>query len=136
LPLHNRKYPHLLKEDIVTWERYLALRGSFYNSIDYDVRVGSGQKPASHHSPNYKKMISDLTKKRIDALGHTQDQIHIIEICQRASMKTVGQAVAYPHLFKQTYPTTKQIKMIIVCERIDTDLFFVFHHLNVEVILV
>lgn len=115
------RYPHLLPQDAAVWDRFLALHGSEYITIDYDIRVGDGRDPGPETPDNLRSMALDLSMRRIDAVGDTGDQIHIIEITRVAGLKALGQLLAYPTLYATRFPTTKPIIPILVAESFDSD---------------
>lgn len=122
MALKNRKYPHLLPESIIIWERWLAIHKQEYSYFDYDVRVGGGRDPGPDYQPNIRQDGIDLSKRRIDAIGYKPNYITIIEITPLADLKCLGQILAYPILYQQTYNESLPIRSLIVTERIGTDL--------------
>ena len=78
-------------------------------------------------------MALELSRRRIDAIGFTGGQIDIIEITRLADLKAVGQLLAYPLLYKQTYGGTKPMHTILVAEELHTDIETVLQSLPVEV---
>ena len=118
----NRLYPHLLPDDIEIWERWLTLFGSNYTSFDYDVRVGNGRDPGPNFSSNIRQMGIDLSQRRIDAVGHQPGRITIIEITRAAGLKTIGQTMAYPVLYRHKFKPTKPLHSLIVCQSIQDDM--------------
>ena len=136
MPKPSRPYPHLLTEDITVWERYLELHPDLYQSIEYDVRVGDGRDPGPDYADNIRQMALDLSRRRIDAIGHTNTDITLIEITRRAGLTAVGQLFTYPVLYAQSYPTTKPVKVLLVCERLATGVAPVLlqHHITWETV--
>lgn len=135
MPKRNRLYPHLLPPDVPVWERYLASFGEDYETIDYDVRVGQG-RPAGEEIPeNLHGMALDLSRRRIDAVGVTADRIDLIEVTRIADLKAVGQLIAYPILYKQSFKPLLPVRMILVAEQTWTDIDLVLESMDVRVFL-
>lgn len=122
MPIQNRKYPHLLPPDVPVWERYLAKHAHQFSSIDYDIQVGHGRDPGDIHPQNIRAMALNLSRRRIDAVCQMPGQILIIEITTLADMTALGQMIAYPILFRQTYKPDIPVKTLLVCETIGSDL--------------
>lgn len=120
MPRPSRQYPHLLPEDVIVWERWLATNATKYLSFDYDVRVGPATDPGDNYDPNIRKMASDLSRRRIDAVATTPSGTTLIEITRRAGLTAIGQLFAYPVLYRQTFPDTGPITMLLVCEALGT----------------
>ncbi len=129
----NRFYPHLLPPDIPLWERFLAAFPERYDRIEYDVRVGQGRPAPVSFAPNIQKMALDLSRRRIDAIGFSPGRIDIIEITRLADLKAVGQLLAYPLLYQQTFRQTPSTHTILVAEELHTDIATVIDSLPVEV---
>lgn len=118
----NRLYPHLLPEDIAVWERFLHARGHQFTAFDYDVRVGIGRDPGSHYAQNIRAMAIGLSQRRIDVVAYTATAIHIIEVTRQVGLKAVGQIMAYPTLYRQTYQPNLPITPLIVAETLQPDI--------------
>lgn len=118
----NRFYPHLLPEDIIVWSRFLSKFPDRFHSIEYDVRVGKGRPAALEYPDNIRKMVHDLSMRRIDAIGHSPRLITVIEITRAAGLKAVGQCITYPILYRQTFAPTKPIHTLLVCEELLPDI--------------
>lgn len=117
-----RKFAHLLPEDAEVWQRFLDTLGNKYDRFEYDVRVGLGRDPGPDFDDNIRKMGTDLSLRRIDAVGFTQDTITIFEVTRAAGFKALGQIFGYPILYALTFMPTQTIMRSIVCEEIQTDL--------------
>ena len=122
MPRRNLKYPHLLPPDVPVWERFLAERATRYSTIDYDIRVGRGRPAEDHHTDNMKKMALDLSMRRIDAVAETDDYIDIIEVTNLADLKAIGQLIAYPILYIQSFNPSKPVRSLLVAARLNTDI--------------
>ncbi|KKK70100.1 hypothetical protein LCGC14_2927380, partial [marine sediment metagenome] len=58
----------------------------------------------------------------IDAIGHTDSQIHIIEITRVAGLKAVGQLLSYPLLYCLTFKPLRPVRSVLVCHTLETDI--------------
>jgi hypothetical protein len=135
-PLKRHKpYSHLLKKDVRVWERFLRSEAHRYSHFDYDVRVGDGRDPGPEHSDNIRHMAIQLSQRRIDAVAHASNHLAIIEITTVAGIKAFGQCKVYPILYAKAYPFHPPIKMILVAERLGTDVEPAFTPSEVQVML-
>lgn len=129
---HRRhRYPHLLPPDVPVWERFLDIYGPNYTHFDYDIRVGFGLGPDPAHPANIQKMTDDLTRRRIDALGHTPERLDIIEVTKLAGIKAIGQLVTYPILYRVTFSPSVIIRPVLVCEALRPDMEIVLDALSI-----
>ena len=129
-------YPHLIPEDSEVWSRFLDQWGKFYSRFDYDVRVGAGRDPGDSFPGNIRDMGILLSQRRIDAIGYTPKNIQLFEITRVADLKTIGQLIAYPTLYRETYNPTKPLQTSVVAVEIGTDLAPAYRKLNISVYLV
>ncbi len=118
----NYLYPHLIQEDIDIWKLFLAQHKDKYQYFDYDVRVGRGRPIADNEPELMQKMAVDLSKRRIDAIGYTPSEIHIIEITRVAGLKAIGQLHTYPLLYALTFKPLRPIRPVLVCGSLETDI--------------
>jgi hypothetical protein len=117
-----REFPHLLKDDVTLWKRFLASDDNIYASFEYDIRVGEGRDPGPTYERNIRKMALDLSQRRIDAIGRTRDGLTIIEISTSAGLTQIGQLLAYPSLYRQTFGHTGTIFRLLVAQSLQTDI--------------
>lgn len=122
MAFENRFYPHLLPQDIEVWKRFLAAHETEYDSFEYDLRVGDGRDPGPDHEQNIRTMAIGLSQRRIDAVGHRNGAIDIIEITTRAGLTSIGQLQVYPNLYKKLNPSANNVTPILVAERLQDDI--------------
>ncbi len=127
------KYPHMLAEDKVIWDRYLVKFPERFESVEYDFRVGEGATPAEELEENYVHMVTMLSQLRIDVLAWVGDQPTIIEIKPRAVVAAIGQLQAYGILFTRDFPAVKKPNLLLVCETISRDVSEVFLSVGITV---
>lgn len=117
----RRKYPHMLGEDVVIWERFIEKYPDRYDSVDYDWRVGRGMELDADWEENVKRMATAITQKRIDAVGWNGDDVTIIEVKKSVSIGTLGQILGYRSLFVKEFPNFSVPKLLVVCESMGFD---------------
>lgn len=130
------KYPHLLGEDIPIWNSFLVQYPDYFETVDYDVKVGSGVNSEIISDPRYKTYYEDLTKKRIDVLGWKNNFVTIVEIKKRVSLGTLGQILGYRFLYLDEHPELKLLKTLIITSSIDRDDKRVLEHYSIPFIFV
>jgi hypothetical protein len=127
------RFPHLLSADVPVWERWLAANRDKYDAIEYDVRVGQGRDPGPVVSDKYREMAIDLSRRRIDAVLHSPNQITTVEITTQAGLTALGQCLAYPILYIRTYLPTLAVAPLLVCAEIEPDLRPVYLTLDIPI---
>ncbi len=128
MPAHH-KYPHLLPPDIPVWEQFLQSYGDQLGPIDYDVRVGDGRPNPDLETANLRRMATDLSQRRIDAVAHKGSVRILIEITHHLGLKALGQIQAYPVLYRQKYPGAYALRSLIVAGELGTDIHQVLEKL-------
>lgn len=117
-----RKFPHLLPDDVVVWERFLDRHGSEYTHFEYDVRVGLGRDPGVTYPENMRQMALDLSLRRIDAVGHKPESLTVIEVTRSAGIVAIGQMICYRTLYRLTYFPSVRIQRLLVAESLQSDI--------------
>jgi len=118
----NHLYPHLLPDDILVWEKFLPIYGRLFDHFDYDVRVGKGRPRPDLPTAALVRMATDLSKRRIDAVGHIGDLRLVIEITHTIGLKALGQIIAYPVLYRNSYPGQYALRQLLVAGVLQSDI--------------
>jgi len=127
------RYPHLLDQDAPILTAYLKENGARYTSIEFDVRIGTGRDPGPDFETNIRKMGLDLSRRRIDALGHTPRQVEIIEVTGSAGTTTLGQLTAYAAIWQREHPDHTPPRLILAAATLQTDMHRPFTSAGVEI---
>lgn len=117
-----RQFPHLLQEDQQLWIRFLEANPTMHKQYDYDVRVGTGRDPGPETDSNVRLDAVMLSQRRIDAVGLNPDAITIVEISLNAGFTQIGELIAYPVLYRQTFKPTLPLRRLLVAETLQTDI--------------
>lgn len=133
---YRLKYPHLIGEDSAVWSRFILKFPDRFDTVDYDIHVGSGI--ATTNEPNDKpaEQWKDLTRKRIDVIGWKNDLITIIEVKNRVGLPTLGQILGYKFLFLRENPDILSCSTLIICSSIGRDDISVLQHYSIDFIVV
>ena len=127
-----RVYPHMFREDIAIWERFLEDFGQNYNGFDYDVKVGQGTPPPDNTPPEYAHMQGTLSKYRIDVVGYIGSQIEIIEVKPHAGTVAIGQVVSYVELYKRDFSPSLPVRGVIVSDWYIEDVDHLTNELGID----
>lgn len=131
-----RKYPHLLGEDVPVWDRFIEQYPDRFNTVDYDVHVGTGIAALHDEEPTFAQQFRALTQKRIDVIGWKNNQPTIIEVKYRVSLDTLGQVLGYRALYLKENPEILGLQILVVCSIIGPDDIFVLEHFSVPFVIV
>ena len=132
----RHKYPHLIGEDTEVWSRFVLKFPKKYDTVDYDVKVGSGANTDPIPNEGSKQYWAFLTKKRIDVIGYKNDFATIIEVKKRASLFTLGQILGYRFLYLREHPELHVVKTLIVCDTISKDDSDVLNNYGIDFVIV
>lgn len=116
------KFPHLLPVDAELWRQFLESFGGSYSQIEYDVRVGAGRDPGEAYPANIRYDAIVLSQRRIDAVGYQAKTITLFEVTASAGLTALGQMIAYPHLFIETYSPDRPVKPHLVTYGFQADM--------------
>lgn len=110
------KYPHLRPEDARIWSDFIRSYPNFYESVDYDLKVGTPRNYPGKDDDVYKKDLEYLSRKRVDVIGYTHNEIHVIEVKPRASFEAIGQVIGYAELYGPYAPEGMLVSAVIVTD--------------------
>lgn len=129
-------YPHMLEDEARIWTRFLETTELHFEKISYDVHLGAGVLPLPGDPVYMRHLLSAVTKKRVDAIGETREDIWIFEVKPRISMSALGQLVTYFELYQAEYRPTKAVMLAAIGERQAPDIRAAFDLYAVNIILV
>lgn len=115
------KYPHLIGEDKDVWDRFVQKYPNRFDTVDYDVHVGSGIETPEEPESKPAEQWRDLTRKRIDVVAWKGDFATIIEVKKRVGLATLGQVLGYRFLYRRENPDVSLKPLLILCSQIDKD---------------
>ena len=130
------RYPHMLEDEARIWTKFLRTTDLEFINITYDVHLGSGVLPLPGDPEYMKRLLSAVTKKRVDAVGETADAIWIFEVKPRISMSALGQLVTYFELYQEEDRPVKPALLAAIGEREAPDIRAAFDLYAVNIILV
>ena len=117
------KPPHMLKVDIPIWYSFLEAHGDIFQELYYDCLLGGPSFIPDEYDERLRKMWMYLGSKRADVIAYTEDEVWIIEVTNEAKIKALGQLMLYKFLWDQDAKSSKPVKLVLVCDFEDSDLF-------------
>ena len=129
-------YPHMLEDEARIWTKFLQTTQLEFQQITYDVHLGQGMLPLPNDPPYMVALKLAVTRKRVDAVAETADDIWIFEVKPRISMSALGQLVTYFELYQAEYRPTKAVLLAAIGEREAPDIRSSFELYAVNIILV
>lgn len=130
------RYPHMLPEERRIWSKFITGKERNYLKLTYDLHLGYGVFPPYDASPQLKAVIESTSRKRVDAIGESVNQITIFEVKPRGGMSAMGQLLTYKDLYVKEYRPTKPIKLALVCERLEPDVSSTLQANGIEIFIV
>ena len=130
------KYPHMKKEEVRIWEKFLPRLPWRASSISYDVRLGEGATLPPENPDWVKRMAFALSTKRVDVIVETSGEVIIVEIKERCALSAVGQLLGYLALYVKQFRPSKRIRLAVVCERVAPDMGVILAEYGIETYIV
>lgn len=116
------KPPHMLEPDIPVWYRFLERYGKYFLNLYYDSLLGGPFLTEEEKKDPMKRMWRANTAKRTDAIAETEKETWLIEVSNYPGMRAIGQLHAYQALWIEDPKIMKIERLVLVCERLDTDI--------------
>lgn len=114
--------PHMLRQDVPVWHRFLDTWSHVFTRLYYDVLLGGPILSLEEQKDPMLRMWRANMAKRADAIGETPDEVWIIEVATTPGLRAIGQLMTYAALWLEDPPIAKIERMVLVCDYIDTDL--------------
>ena len=130
------KYPHLKPLDIAIWERYISAKPDFWETVDYDLAIGTGAPIALGTEENMARDFKILTQYKIDVVGYKENAIDIVEIKPNAGASAIGQVKSYEALYKNYVNPSGNTRAVIITDMARPDIFLLAHELGVIIHIV
>lgn len=114
--------PHMLKQDVPVWYRFLEKWGHLFINLFYDCMLGGPTLSPEEEKDPMKRMWRANLAKRADAIGETQTEAWIIEVADSPGLRAIGQLLTYLSLWQEDPKIAKIERAVLVCNFVDTDL--------------
>lgn len=129
-------YTHMMTDEARIWTKFLQTTGLVFEEMAYDVHLGAGVLPVPGDPEFMQRLLSAVTKKRVDAIGETETDIWIFEVKPRISMSALGQLATYFELYQAQFRPLKSVFLAAIGEREAPDIRAAFDLYAVNIILV
>jgi len=129
-------YPHLGPEDRAVWEQFIDQNPALYETVEYDVPVGTVPEFVMAHEDDAMRKQEKLYKKKIDVVARVAGRIDIIELKPLCTFSTIGQVRGYKFLYIRDYSPTVEPAAIVICAQTTPDVLEHAKAEGVEVIVV
>jgi hypothetical protein len=110
------RYPHFRPEETLIWNRFIDKYPDRFESVDYDVKVGTPRDYSMYPEDEIRKALEYLSLKRIDVVGYSMDKAFIIEIEPNANVRAIGEVIAKTDLFKEQFPDYRAYYPMIITD--------------------
>jgi len=114
--------PHMLKPDIPVWYRFLEKWASGFINLYYDCLIGGPVLTEEEKKDPLKWMWRVNLAKRADAIAELEKEVWIIEVASDPGLRALGQLQTYRALWLRDPKIMKIERMVLVAERMDSDL--------------
>lgn len=129
-------YPHMKPNDTAIWERFMSANQAFFDTVQYDVLVGTAPDFDTVVNTETGGSIEALYKKKIDVVGHKDGKIFIVEVKPRAGASAIGQLLGYVELYKRDVKPSVEPQAILLTDTINKDTQMVAEKFKVQLIAV
>jgi hypothetical protein len=116
------KYPGMAPREVLIWRKWLESHQSEYTDWQYNVRIGNGTDPGALYPKVYRDQYIFNTQKRADAVAYQALQPFIFEVKARATASSMSQLLTYKVLWPITFPHTFPPKLVLVSDRVTSDM--------------
>lgn len=136
LVTRRKNYPHMAVEDTLIWEEWIKQFGDEWETVDYDIRIGTGRDPGPEFDQNMRDMAIYNSKLRIDAVIYRGNEACVVEVKPSISLQALGQIIAYDQLFREEHPEYNPVTTCIIGERVHPDIERLLTDRNIIITLI
>ena len=133
---YNGYPPGMPAGDLIIWSRYQSALAGLYDKLYFNVRVGEPVLFDPDIPPEFAKMATDLSRRRIDVVAENSQCWFLMELKWDAGIESFGQILAYKTLWSSDPPDSRPVKIAIVTNRADRNLIFICKVYGIELIIV
>lgn len=124
----------MLPQEAERWDQFISRYGLPEGRVEYDVHLGEGA-PVDPAWPAWMvRMVKVLSTHRVDVIVERPDEVLIIEVKYVAGMGALGQLLGYEALWLKERGTDKAVRLVLVCERLESDMMAAFNFYEIEVV--
>ena len=143
-PNLGEKYPpdwagspaQMSANDYVIWSRFQDLAAQNYDSLYFSVLVGDATMWTEGLEADMAQVVEHASRRRIDVVGETKDEWHIIELRMNTGPGAIGSVLTYKMLWEAEPPDPRKVIPVIVTDTTDANLAFACQKLGIKLILV
>ena len=115
------KYPHMKPGDIAIWERFIKANPGFFDTVDYDVLIGSGAAFDTTLNSTEGTSAAALYRKKIDVVGYRSGEIWLVEVKPSAQFAALGQIGAYDDLYREEKKPSDRVVAALLTDIVGPD---------------
>jgi len=123
-------------QDVEVWERFIKTYPNAYEEVAYDVAVGEGAPVPAGTPENIAADFKLLTQRKIDVVGFSKGEVHVIEVKPIASFTALGQVLGYTKLYLKTAGAGAAAQPVIIAGKLGTDMEHPINEFGVKIIIV
>lgn len=128
--------PHMLKQDVPVWYRFLEKWGSDFINVYYDCLLGGPLLTPEEKKDPLAVSWRTINAKRADAIADLENEVWIIEVAPDPGVRIIGQLQTYRALWLRDPKINKIERMVLVSESHNMDLFDAAGMLGILIYLV
>lgn len=125
-------YPHLKPADVKIWEAFIRAYPNFFESCDYDVKVGKGASFLPEKGDKYAEDFRVLTQKKIDVVAYRGNDVWLIEVKPFAGSKALGQILTYEKLYREKLEGEPTIVKCVITTFLKDEFHAIYDEFNIE----
>ena len=111
------RYPHLAKNEVQIWDRFIKQNPEWAERADYDVPCGEHDILPADTPQHTKEDWDYLRSWKIDVVAYKGRIPFIIEVRPRANLGAIGEIVSKATMFMEEHPEFSEVEPIIITDQ-------------------
>ena len=134
--LERKRYPGMTRFESIITRDWLLQAGERFDSIDFNVRLGTGRDPGPDFPEFIRRDAILLTQKRADIIATSDGRVTIAEVKIQGKLSAVGQLLGYKVLYREAHPNGARIIMLLIARDVDPDIDSVLIAQGIQVVII
>jgi hypothetical protein len=126
-------YPHMKPADVHLWEKFIRANAGFFDSVDYDVAIGSPPDWLNVENDEMAKKELPLYQKKVDVIGYKDNLIWLVEVKPFAGSDALGQILSYEILYKKDNPNAGNVRLLVITNKLQNGYQEIYAQKNIQV---
>lgn len=109
-------YPHLAKNEVEIWDRFVRKNPEWAEEADYDVTCGEHDTLPEDTPQHTRDDWNYLRSWKIDAVCYKAGLTYIIEVRPRAGLGAIGEVISKAMMYMDEHENISEVEPVLITD--------------------